>query len=117
MANILHVIVVIMGFIVIALASKQIGQFATRFKLPLITGFLFAGIVTGPFGLNLITVDAIENLRIIDEISLAVIAFAAGSELYLKELRSRFKSIAWVTIGLVVWPFLFGSLAVFMLTD
>jgi Trk K+ transport system NAD-binding subunit/Kef-type K+ transport system membrane component KefB len=117
MANVLHVAVVILGFIVIALASKQIGQFATRFKLPLITGFLIAGIATGPFGLNLITTDAIENLRIIDEISLAVIAFAAGSELFLKELRSRFRSIAWVTVGLVVWPFLFGSLAVLVLAD
>jgi len=117
MENILNIVIFIAGFAIIALASKQIGQFFTRFKLPLITGFLFAGILTGPFGLNLITTEALGNLRIIDEISLAVIAFAAGSELYLKELRSRFKSIAWVTIGLVVWPFLLGSLIILLLAD
>lgn len=117
MENILNVVIFIVGFIIIALASKQIGQFFTRFKLPLITGFLFAGIITGPFGLNLITNEALKNLRVIDEISLAVIAFAAGSELYLKELRSRFKSITWVTLGLVMWPFILGSLAVLLLTD
>ena len=61
--------------------------------------------------------ESLGSLRVVDEISLAVIAFAAGSELYLKELRSRFKSIAWVTIGLVVWPFLFGTVAVVVLTD
>ncbi len=117
MENIFNVIIILASFIIIALASKQIGQFFTRFKLPLITGFLFAGIITGPFGLNLITAEALENLRLIDEISLAVIAFAAGSELYLKELRSRFKSITWVTLGLVVWPFILGSLAVLLLSN
>lgn len=88
---------------IIALASKQIGQFFTRFQLPLITGFLFTGIITGPFGLNLITHDALENLRIIDEISLAFIAFAAGSELFLQELKSLLKSIAWITVGLALF--------------
>lgn len=117
MENIVSIIPFIASFIVIALASKQIGQFFVRFKLPLITGFLIAGIMTGPFGLNLITAVSVENLRLIDEVSLAIIAFAAGSELYLKELRSRFKSIAWVTVGLVVGPFTLGSLAVFMLAD
>ena len=51
------------------------------------------------------------------ELSLAFIAFAAGSELYLKELRSRFKSIKFVTIGLVISTFTLGSLTVFILAD
>ena len=104
-------------FFVIALASKQIGQFFVKARLPLISGFLFAGIIAGPFVLKLIPEEAVENLRFVDEISLAFIAFAAGSELYLKELRSRFRSITWVTIGLVVSTFVLGSLTVFMLAD
>ncbi|NKQ36408.1 MAG: hypothetical protein HF973_12425 [Chloroflexi bacterium] len=75
-------IIFVIAFIVIALASWRIGEFLTRFKLPLISGYLFAGIVVGPFGLNLITEEALGSLRVIDELSLAVIAFAAGSELY-----------------------------------
>jgi len=53
----------------------------------------------------------------VDEVSLAFIAFAAGSELYLEELRHRIKSIAWVTTGLVVVTFTLGSLAMFLMAD
>jgi Trk K+ transport system NAD-binding subunit/Kef-type K+ transport system membrane component KefB len=105
------------AFALIALASKQMGQFFVKAKLPLISGFLFAGIVAGPFALGLISTEATQNLRFVDEFSLAFIAFAAGSELYLKELRSRFRSITWVTAGLVVATFSLGSLALFLLAD
>jgi len=103
--------------IFIALASKQIGQYLAALKLPLITGYLLVGVVVGPFILGWISADAVKDLRIIDEISLAFIGFAAGSELYLKELRSRFRSIAWVTAGLVLSTFTLGSAAVFVLAD
>jgi Kef-type K+ transport system membrane component KefB len=110
-------IIFIIAFIVIALASWRIGEFLTRFKLPLISGYLFAGIAVGPFGLNLITEESLGSLRVIDELSLAVIAFAAGSELYMKELRRWRKNIAWVTAGnMVVIPIL-GGIAVFLLTS
>ena len=105
------------GFILIALASKQIGQLFTRFKLPLISGFLFTGIIAGPFIFDFISVEATERLRFVDEFALAFIAFVAGSELYLKELRSRFKSIKLVSIGIVVSTFILGSLTVFVLAD
>jgi Trk K+ transport system NAD-binding subunit/Kef-type K+ transport system membrane component KefB len=103
------------GFVVIALASKEIGRFFSNAKLPLISGFLAAGIIAGPFVLKLIPTEALAKLRFVDEVSLAFIAFAAGSELYLRELRSRLKSITWVTAGLVISTFFLGSLALFLL--
>ena len=117
MGNYYNIFIFVASFTVIVLASKQIGQFFARVKLPLISGFLFTGIVTGPFVLGLISVETTERLRFVAELSLAFIAFAAGSELYLKELRSRFKSIKFVTIGLVISTFTLGSLTVFILAD
>ncbi|RMF87428.1 MAG: potassium transporter TrkA [Nitrospinota bacterium] len=99
------------------LASQQIGQYFARIKLPLISGFLFTGIVAGPYILGLIPAEAIHRLRFIDELSLAFIAFAAGSELYLQELRSRFRSIRWVTATQLVFTFSLGSVAMFLLAD
>ncbi|MCP4362749.1 MAG: potassium transporter TrkA [Chloroflexi bacterium] len=116
MIQLQETIVFVAAFIIIALASKQIGQFFARFKLPLISGFLFAGILVGPFGLNLVRREALDNLRVIDELSLAVIAFAAGSELYLRELHGRFKSIAWISsLNIIIIPVL-GGIAVFWLS-
>ncbi|MEN8172849.1 MAG: cation:proton antiporter, partial [Chloroflexota bacterium] len=105
------------GFIIIALASKQVGQYFNQAKLPLISGFLFTGVIAGPYLLNLITTEAVANLRFIDEIALAVIAFAAGNELYFKELRDRIKSISWVTAGLVLSTSILGTLAFMFLAD
>ncbi len=104
-------------FVVIAFASNQFGRFFVKARLPLISGFLFTGIIAGPFMLGMIPEGATKNLRFVDETSLAFIAFAAGSELYLRELTSRLRSIAWVTIGLVVSTFSLGSLAIFLLAD
>lgn len=105
------------AFTFIALASNQIGQFFTKINLPLISGFLFAGIIAGPYMLGLISVQAVEQLRFVDEVSLAVIAFAAGSELYLRELQNRLKSIVRVTVGNVIIIPILGATTVFLLAD
>ena len=49
--------------------------------------------------LDLIHEDAVETLRFVDEVALGFIAISAGSELHLRELQGRLKSIAWVTPG------------------
>ena len=111
------ILIIMAGFAIVALASRQIGDFFTRIHLPLISGFLLAGILVGPFVLNLVPADAIPHLRFVDEVSLAFIAFAAGSELYMRELRSRIKSITWVTIGNAIAVPVLGSLTVFFVSD
>ena len=102
-------------FLFVALGSREIGRTFKRLRLPLITGFLFAGIIAGPFVLGLIPPGATQKLRFIDEISLGYIAFAAGTELYLKELRGRMRSIGWVTAMLVISTFVFGSIAMYLI--
>ncbi len=111
------IFVFIACFVVIALASNQLGRFFVKARLPLISGFLFTGIIAGPSVLGMIPAGAVGHLRFVDETSLAFIAFAAGSELYLRELTGRFRSIAWVTIGLVASTFTLGGLTLFLLAD
>ncbi len=108
---------VIFGFLVIMVASDRISHFFPKIKLPLITGLLITGIVTGPYILNLIPLSAQENLLFINETSLAFIAFAAGGELYIKELRSRFRSIVWMTFGQLVVTFVLGAIAIYFLAS
>ena len=117
MGKIGNLFLYIASFVIIALASNQLGRYFARFKLPLISGFLFTGLLAGPYVLKLIPAEAIENLRFIDEIALAIIAFAAGNELYIKELRDRMNSIAWVTTGLVLATFTLGTLTLVVLAD
>jgi len=112
-----EIIIFIISFLFIALASKQISGFFVKIKLPQITGFLIAGIIAGPFILNLVKKDAVENLGFVNDISLAFIAFAAGAELYLKELRSRYRSISWMTFGQLVVTFLLSTFILLLIAD
>ncbi|MFH2047529.1 MAG: PTS sugar transporter subunit IIA [Pseudomonadota bacterium] len=113
----IEILIFLAGFTIISLASKQIGHFFAKAELPLITGFLFTGIVAGPYMLGLISIETTEKLRFVDEISLGFIAFAAGNELYLEELKSRFKIITLVTLGLLVFTFSFCTVTIFFLSD
>jgi len=106
-----------LAFVLIALSAGQIGRYFTLARLPLISGFLFTGILAGPFVLDFISSEALLKLRFVDQLSLAFIAFAAGSELYLKELKKRFISISWVTLCIVAGTFPLGCAAVFLLAD
>ncbi|MCG8635125.1 MAG: cation:proton antiporter [Desulfobacterales bacterium] len=101
----MDILVFTAGFALIALASKQMGMSLRKTGLPLISAFLFTGIMAGPYVLGMITKEAVDTLGFVDEISLGFIAFAAGGELYLKELRSKLQSIAWITAGLVIFTF------------
>ncbi|MCB8984204.1 MAG: cation:proton antiporter [Ardenticatenaceae bacterium] len=118
MANYRELFIFVAGFVVIALASRQIGAFlAAKAQLPLISGFLLAGVVAGPYVLDLIPAEALEHLRLVDQLSLAVIAFAAGSELYLEEMRSSLRSISWVVLGNVLAVPVLGTAVVLLLAD
>ena len=110
-------VLLILGFLFAALASQHIGKFTKAVKLPMITGYLLAGAIVGPFVLGWITQEDVQSLRIVDHLSLAFIAFAAGNELYFKEIRSRLKSIVFITSGLVFSTFTLGTLAVMMIAD
>lgn len=105
------------GFLIIALSSNHISKFFAKIKFPLITGLLLAGILAGSDGFGLIPTENTKNLNFLNEISLAFIAFAAGSELYLKEIRGQFKSILWNTLGQLVITFGLGVLGVFLASD
>jgi len=98
-------------------AARHLSTYFAKYNLPLITGLLFIGIFSGPFVFDLVRTDSWDRLNFVNEISLAFIAFAASAELYLKELRNRFKSIKWVTVGQLVITFSLSSAGVFYLLD
>ncbi|UCH27606.1 MAG: cation:proton antiporter [Trueperaceae bacterium] len=105
------------SFVLVAVAAREVGRLFALVSLPRITGFLFTGIVAGPFVLGLIPESAAHDLRSLEEVALAFIAFAAGSELHLSDLKNRLKSIVWVTAGLIIFTFTLGSLAFLALAD
>lgn len=113
----LEFIMLLVGFGIVAVASGQLSKLFQWIHLPLISGMIFIGIISGPYIVNLIPANSIGRLSFINDLSLAFIAFAAGSELYLNELRNRFNSIRWLTLGQLIISFLLGALLVFLISE
>lgn len=80
-----------LGFVLIA--AYVTGQTVNAVRLPKLTGYILAGVLAGPFVIGFLTVDAVDSLRLIDELALSIIALAAGAELNLKSIRKRGRAI------------------------
>jgi len=106
-------IIYLVGFLIVAIAANQIAKVFQKVKFPLITGLIITGIIGGSSVLNFITPHAVKNLNFLNQIALAIIAFSAGSELYLDDLRSRINSIKWMTIGQLFITFILTSLVIY----
>jgi Trk K+ transport system NAD-binding subunit/Kef-type K+ transport system membrane component KefB len=72
---------------------------------------------SGPFIFKLLPSETGSGLQFINDVSLAFIAFAAAAELYIKEMRSRFKSIKWMTFGQLAVTFSVSAVLIYLLAD
>ena len=76
----------------VVLWSSAIGGFITnRLRQPVLLGYLFSGLIIGPFGLGLIS--NVEDIKSLAEIGVALLLFTLGVEFSLAELK-RVKDIA-----------------------
>ena len=85
-----------LGFILIFafLFGKQI----SRLKLPQITGFILAGIVSGPYVLKFLSATDVRGLQLLDGLALSLIALTAGGEMKISRLRGRLKVISSIVL-------------------
>ncbi|MCB9487871.1 MAG: cation:proton antiporter [Deltaproteobacteria bacterium] len=105
------------GFIL--LVAFIVGKAVKRVGLPGLTGYLFTGMIFGPYGigvlhpsLQFVTAGALEELKVFQSIALGLIAFSAGGEMRLESVKKRLRGILYVASV----PSLFEFLWVFAAT-
>jgi Kef-type K+ transport system membrane component KefB len=100
------------GFLI--LAAYTVGEIATSLRLPKILGYLAAGLLFGPAGLDTVTYEATRELAPVSNLAVALIAFLAGAELQWGEVKQRGVAILKIlstelTIDfLAIWGLLFA---------
>ncbi|MBL6989565.1 MAG: cation:proton antiporter [Bacteriovoracaceae bacterium] len=93
---------------IIFLLGQIAGRFAHLIRLPRLIGYLTIGIVLGPSGVEILSAHLIDDqLSLITEMALALIAFSIGGALDLKNLTGLKKSIIWITITQSLGAFMF----------
>jgi Kef-type K+ transport system membrane component KefB len=103
-------------FGIVSVAAGRLGVLFPKVGLPLITGYLFVGALCGPYVLSLVKLEDVPRLGYVTQFALAFIAFSAGAELYLPELRSLFKRILYMTTLITVVTFILVTLTIYALT-
>lgn len=95
----------LLGIGVMLLLGYLLGRIAGAVGLPDITGFIVAGLIMGGDVLGVLGENAADELAIITEIALGLIAFTIGSELRAPKLRRMGRKVAATTAGQVLLTF------------
>lgn len=94
-------------FALMILGGLFLSRFAKKVHLPNVTAYLFAGLLLGPYLSNIISLESVESLGLISDISLGFIAFSIGSEFKI----SYFKRVGMTPVVIAI---LEASLAVIL---
>jgi Kef-type K+ transport system membrane component KefB len=103
-----------LGFLLVA---SQLGaDIVSRWKLPRLTGYLATGFVFGPAWLGFVRADEVRVLDFIADAAVALIAFSAGSELVLGELRAQRARLTRLSLGAIGFPFVAVTATILILS-
>ncbi len=89
---------ILISLSVILLSGFLLTRITKLAKLPNVTGYIIAGIIIGPYILNLIPLEIIKNMDFISDIALAFIAFGVGR--FFKKEAFKETGIGVITITL-----------------
>lgn len=78
MENLNNTTTVLLSLSVILVAGFLVTRITKLAKLPNVTGYIIAGVLIGPYFMNLIPREIIDNMGFISDIALAFIAFGVG---------------------------------------
>lgn len=95
---------------VIILFGYLMGRIFRRLKMPMVVGYLVAGMLLGPSVSGVVPLELNEALELIKILGLGMIAILIGGELELKKIRHLGKAIAGITVVQVLG----ASLVVFL---
>lgn len=91
---------------VIVFTGFLLGEIATKFKLPKVTGYILAGILLNPHLFNFMPEDFVKHTSLITNISLSFITFSVGGTLLYSRIKKLGKGIFCITIFEAEFAFL-----------
>lgn len=93
-------------------AGLIFNRIVKKFNLPNVTGYLLAGLIAGPYVLNLMPEVAVEEMGIITNVALGFIAFSIGGSFKISNLKALGAKILVITFFEACTASLFVTIAV-----
>lgn len=107
-----YVPVVIISVAIMLISGFLVTRVTKIFRLPNVTAYILAGIVVGPYCLNMIPSAVVDGMEFISDVALAFIAFSAGEFFRISALKKNGKKLVVITL----FEALTASLLIFILT-
>ncbi len=105
------------GIAILLAIGLLFAKVAQRIRLPSVTGFILAGVVLGPSGFGLITIDSVgHKLDHFTEMALMLIAFGIGEHIELRRLGSIAKDVSYISVTQAVATFLIVTVSILITT-
>jgi Kef-type K+ transport system membrane component KefB len=101
------------GFLL--LSAFFTGKIVSRFGMPRLTGYILAGVVSGPYVLDLVTLDMGGALKVVSDVAICILGLSAGSELNIRRLRPVMPILRGVTFFTVIGAEIVIAAVVFVL--
>ncbi len=96
----------ILPFFIVITAGLVFSEIFKRLHLPYVTALIIAGLLIGPYGLNLVQLD--DTINFIGAIGIVFLMFIAGSEIKLESLKETGREVVLLSILNGLLPFLIG---------
>lgn len=103
---------VIISIALMLFTGYALTRITKKLKLPKVTAYILAGVLLGPFCLNLVPGEIIKGMDFIADIALAFIAFSTGEFFRLETLRRNGAKVVVVTL----FESCMASLLIFLMT-
>ena len=91
-----------LAFGYLLLAAYFTSKILSRAGLPRLTGYIIAGVISGPFVLGFVTKDMGISLKVVSNTATAILALEAGAELDLKKMRPVMATLRSITFWAVI---------------
>jgi Kef-type K+ transport system membrane component KefB len=99
------------GFVL--LAAIQTGTIFSSMRLPKLTGYLVLGFLAGPGAFNMVTGRMVDDLKLVNNVAIGLIALSTGAELNLRRLWPRMRAVVTLSAGCFLLTALLCAAAMF----
>lgn len=93
-----HSVQIMLSLAVMLFAGFFLTRITRKLRLPNVTGYILAGILIGPYALNLIPQSVIKGMDFVTDIALAFIAFGVGRYFKMSKLKKSTKKVVIITL-------------------
>jgi Kef-type K+ transport system membrane component KefB len=83
-------------FGILLLTADTFGELAHDLGIPRLVGYLIAGLALGPSVLDVVPPGVLQDLSMMKQLAVGLIALLAGAEFRVKDLVERYRAILWI---------------------